>query len=74
MFSKIFALFALLAVALAAPSPKAAPEPSPQLLAYSAGFDYAYPAVGAPLVSPYAAPVVSPYAAYSAYPGAYFVR
>ncbi|KAL0822574.1 hypothetical protein ABMA28_004614 [Loxostege sticticalis] len=67
MFAKIFALFALLAVAFAAPKP----APAPQVLTYSAGLDYVYPS-GA-----YAAPaVVSPYAAaplaYSALPNAYY--
>ncbi|RVE44657.1 hypothetical protein evm_010676 [Chilo suppressalis] len=66
MFAKIFALFALLAVAFAAPKP--APAPAPQVLAYSSGLDYVVPAGGA-YVSPYSAPLA--YSAYSAYPAVY---
>ncbi|OWR51078.1 neuropeptide precursor 4F [Danaus plexippus plexippus] len=73
MFRKLFALFAVVAVAFAAPKP----EPAPQLVAYSAGLDYVYPAAYSAslpsVVSPYNAPLAP--LTYSAYPAnAYFVR
>ncbi|RVE44656.1 hypothetical protein evm_010675 [Chilo suppressalis] len=69
MFAKIFALFAVLAVAFAAPKP----APAPQVLTYSPGLDYVVPAGGA-VVSPYAAAPLA-YSAYSAYPaGAVYFR
>ncbi|RVE44654.1 hypothetical protein evm_010673 [Chilo suppressalis] len=72
MFGKLFALFAVLAVAFAAPKP----EPSPQVLTYSGGLNYVVPSAGvAPaVVSPYAAAPLA-YSAYSAYPaGAVYLR
>ncbi|RVE44655.1 hypothetical protein evm_010674 [Chilo suppressalis] len=71
MFAKIIALFAVLAVAFAAPKPAPAPAPAPQMLAYSPGLDYV--AAGA-VVSPYAAAPLA-YSAYSAFPaGAVYLR
>lgn len=57
------ALFALIAVALAAPKP----EPAPQAVFYSSPLVSPYSAYSGPLV----APAALPYSAYSAYPSAY---
>ncbi|KAF9803031.1 hypothetical protein SFRURICE_012276 [Spodoptera frugiperda] len=66
MFFRLFALFAVLAVAFASPSPN--PKPEPQFV-YSAGA--AYPYGYAPVAAAYSAP----YAAYPGYAyGSYFVR
>ncbi|KAM3966152.1 uncharacterized protein ACR2FA_012453 [Aphomia sociella] len=68
MFAKIFALFALFAMALAVPKP--APAPAPQVLTYSGGVDYLYPGAVPSVVSPYSAPL-----AYSGLPaGAVYYR
>lgn len=62
-----FALFALLAVAFAAPNPK------PQVLTYSAGVDYVYPSGVVPSVySTYNG--AYPYAAVPAFPATYYVK
>lgn len=69
------ALFAIFAVAFAAPSPKPAPAPAPQYLTYSAGLDYAYPSaayVPSYAAAPYAAAAPYPYSAYPAASALYY--
>ncbi|CAB3251528.1 unnamed protein product [Arctia plantaginis] len=67
MFAKIFALFALLAVAFAAPNPK------PQVFAYTSGADYVYPSGIVPSVySTYNG--AYPYAAVPAFAAPYYVK
>ncbi|CAK1586219.1 unnamed protein product [Parnassius mnemosyne] len=66
MLTKIFGIFALLALAMAAPKP----EPSPQVISYTAGFDYVYPGSSAAVISPYSVPYT-----YSALPyGTVYLR
>nr|ADW40540.1 neuropeptide-like precursor 4F [Bombyx mori] len=75
MFNKFVVFFALLAVSLAAPNPKAAPEPAPQFLPYTS-LDYVYtPGLVPSVVSPYASAAGAVPITYSALPSAtYYVR